>query len=139
MGNSIGGRNKAKVMKINGEILKLRTPILAQDVIRDYPGHVVLDSDHVKRCGVRAKPLEAHEQLQPRRTYFLVELPVFPRPDHHGKAPRRVKSDINMTAKDRLECLMLSRRSVSDLSKVKPPSEGGPMQVGNFSEFEQSC
>lgn len=123
MGNSIGGeRKKAKVMKVNGEIFKLKTPIRAWDVIKDYPGHALMDSVAVKHFGIRAQPLEPQQELKPKKIYFLVELPKFP---DHEKAPRRVRSGINMTAKDRLECLMLSRRSISDLSVVKPSL--GPM------------
>ncbi|XWS47578.1 hypothetical protein CRYUN_Cryun14cG0164200 [Craigia yunnanensis] len=119
MGNSIGGRKKAKVMKIDGETFKLKTPIRAWDVVKDYPGHVLLDSEAVKHFGIRAKPLEPQQDLKPKRIYFLVELPKFP----EEKAPRRVRSGgIHMSAKDRLECLMLSRRSVSDLAMVRPSS-----------------
>lgn len=51
------------------------------------------------------------------------------------KAPRRVRSAINMSAKDRLESLMLSRRSASDLTIMKPKSvlaeEGGEQREGS--------
>ncbi|MBA0703889.1 hypothetical protein Golax_016183, partial [Gossypium laxum] len=123
MGNSIGGRNKAKVMKIDGETIKLKTPIRVWDVLKDYPtGHVLLDSQTVKHYGIRAKPLEPQESLKPKKIYFLVELPKLADDEVH-KAPRRVRSGgIHMSAKDRLECLMLSRRTVSDLSTVRPLS-----------------
>ncbi|OMO95697.1 hypothetical protein COLO4_15719 [Corchorus olitorius] len=120
MGNSIGGRKKAKVMKVDGETLKLKTPIRAWDVVKDYPGHVLLDSEAVKHFGIRAKPLEPQQDLKPKKIYFLVELPKLPA-DEDYKAPRRVRSGgIHMSAKERLDCLMLSRRSVSDLSLVRP-------------------
>ncbi|KAA8530641.1 hypothetical protein F0562_005425 [Nyssa sinensis] len=128
MGNNIGGRKKAKVMKITGETFKLKTPVRAGDVVNDYPGHVLLESEAVKKFGIRAKPLEPQEELQPRKIYFLVELPKLP----EEKAPRRVRSSVQMSAKDRLECLMLSRRSVSDLAIARPttrslvPNEPGP-------------
>ncbi|KAG2709533.1 hypothetical protein I3843_05G223200 [Carya illinoinensis] len=118
MGNSLGSKKTAKVIKINGETLKLKTPVQAGEVVKDYPGHVLLDSEAVKHYGIRAKPLEPHQLLEPRRLYFLVELPQPPK----ETVPRRVRSGINMSAKDRLESLMLSRRSVSDLSIMKPTS-----------------
>ncbi|XVF20649.1 hypothetical protein REPUB_Repub12eG0019600 [Reevesia pubescens] len=129
MGNSIGGRKKTKVMKVDGETFKLKTPIRAWDVVKDYPGHVLLDSEAVKHFGIRAKPLEPQQDLKPKKIYFLVELPKFP----EEKAPRtrRVRSGgIHMSAKDRLECLMLSRRSVSDLSMVRPSSSLGSDGLG---------
>ncbi|CAN6549573.1 unnamed protein product [Malus baccata var. baccata] len=117
MGNSLGGKKRAKVMQVNGEAFKLKTPVQAGEVVRDFPGHVLLKSSEVKHFGVRAKPLEPHEQLEPNRLYFLVELPKVDVKKESFQ--RRVRSGINMSAKDRLESLMLSRRSVSDLSVMK--------------------
>ncbi|XP_044467704.1 uncharacterized protein At1g66480 [Mangifera indica] len=125
MGNTVGGGKKAKVMKVDGETFKLKTPIQVSDVVKDYPGHVLLDSETVKVYGVRAKPLEPQQILQAKKVYFLVELPKF-MPEERNKVPtRRVQSGIHMSAKDRLELLMLSRRAVSDLSSVKPSTSGG--------------
>lgn len=120
----MGGKKTTKVMKISGETFKLKTPLKAEEVIKDYPGHVLLESEAVKHFGTRAKPLQPHQNLEPKRLYFLVDLPNVPK----EQVPRRVRSGINMSAKDRLESLMLSRRSVSDLSIMKPisslPEEG---------------
>ncbi|XVE92055.1 hypothetical protein REPUB_Repub01dG0064300 [Reevesia pubescens] len=118
MGNSLGGKKTTKVMKINGETFKLKTPVKAEEVVKDYPGHVLLESEAVKHFGIRAKPLQPNQKLEPKRLYFLVELPEAPK----ERVPRRVRSGINMSAKDRLESLMLSRRSVSDLTLMKPKS-----------------
>ncbi|KAF8390052.1 hypothetical protein HHK36_024573 [Tetracentron sinense] len=118
MGNSLGGRKMAKVMKIDGETFKLKTPVRVREVVKDYPGHVLIESEAVKHFGVRAKPLEPQQELKKRRLYFLVELPKLP----EEKAPRRGRSGIHMSAKDKLETLMLSRRSASDLSIMKPRS-----------------
>ena len=43
MGNSLGAKKSAKVMKINGETLKLKTPVKAGAVVKDYPGHALLE------------------------------------------------------------------------------------------------
>jgi len=124
------GSKKAKVMKIDGETFKLKTPARANDVVKDYPGYVLLDSDAVKHFGPRAKPLEPHHELRPKRVYFLVELPkVRPEP-----LTRRVRSSgiRGMNAKDRLDFLMLSKRAVSDLAVVKHgpgPDSSGPTRV----------
>ncbi|KAJ9153121.1 hypothetical protein P3X46_026598 [Hevea brasiliensis] len=133
MGNSLGGKKTVKIMKISGETFKLKTPVKAGEVIKDYPGLVLLESEAVKHYGVRAKPLEPHQELVPKRLYFLVELPKA----SAEKAARRVRSGINMSAKDRLESLMLARRSTSDLSIINPssssssivPEQSGPMRV----------
>ncbi|XWS69312.1 hypothetical protein CRYUN_Cryun04dG0168400 [Craigia yunnanensis] len=118
MGNSLGRKKTTKVMKINGETFKLKIPVKVEEVVKDYPGHVLLESEAVKHFGIRAKPLQSHQNLEPQRLYFLVELPEAPK----ERVTRKVRSGINMSAKDRLESLMLSRRSVSDLTLMKSKS-----------------
>ncbi|KAL1365342.1 uncharacterized protein At1g66480-like [Arachis duranensis] len=132
MGNAMARSKRAKVMKIDGETFKLKTPAVANDVVKDYPGHVLLDSESVKQFGLRAKPLEAHYELKPNKVYFLVELPK-PQQQVEKKPPlpRRARSSgiiRGMNAQERLDFLMLSKRSVSDLALVKnsPPAIGGP-------------
>ncbi|XP_038891934.1 uncharacterized protein At1g66480 [Benincasa hispida] len=133
MGNTFGVKKTVKVMNISGETMKLNTPVQAGDVVKDYPGFVLLESEAVKHYGVRAKPLELHQKLSTKRLYFLVELPKVSK----EQAPRRVRSAINMSAKDRLESLMLARRSASDLTIMKPKSvlaeEGGGESDGSGS------
>ncbi|PON98187.1 plastid movement impaired protein [Trema orientale] len=139
MGNSLGAKKTAKVMRVSGEEFKVKAGVEAGQVVKDYPGHVLLESEAVKHYGVRAKPLEPNQELKAKRVYFLVELPKVAIRDNHNnvKVPRRVRSGINMSAKDRLENLMLARRSVSDLSLMKPmsilpeesPDNGTPMRV----------
>ncbi|CAA7030344.1 unnamed protein product [Microthlaspi erraticum] len=132
MGNSITlKRKKAKVMKIDGEILRIKTPVTCREVTAEYPGYVLLDSEAVKHFGVRAKPLEQSQILKPKKTYFLVELPKLPpektTSDKDNKLPyRRVMSGIHVGAKERLEMLMLSRRTVSDVTVVRSDGGDGP-------------
>ncbi|XP_019445819.1 PREDICTED: uncharacterized protein At1g66480-like isoform X3 [Lupinus angustifolius] len=124
MGNTLGAKKTTKVMQIDGKTFKLKTPVKAGDILKDHPGLVLLESEAVKHYGTRAKPLEAHKELEPKRLYFLVELPK-------ETNPRRVRSGINMSAKDRLESLMLTRRSASDLSNMKQRNIGGVGGGGN--------
>ncbi|THU70285.1 hypothetical protein C4D60_Mb08t23400 [Musa balbisiana] len=114
MGNSLGGKRKiAKVMKVDGTTFKLKPPVQAVSVLRDHPGYTLLDADEVTRLGVRAMPLEPDTLLKPGKLYFLVELPRVP----NQRAPRRAWSGaLQVSAKERLESLRLSRRSLSDLS-----------------------
>lgn len=124
MGNTIR-RNKTKVMKIDGDIFRLKTPVTASDATKEYPGFVLLDSETVKRLGVHAKPLEPNQNLKPNKTYFLVDLPPV---DKKNKLPyRRVMSgNIHIGAKERLEMLMLSRRTVSDVGAARSTEADGP-------------
>ncbi|XP_049356775.1 uncharacterized protein At1g66480-like isoform X4 [Solanum verrucosum] len=133
MGNIILGRKKStKVMKIDGQTMKFKTPVYANEVLKNYPSMVLLESEEVKHFGVRAKPLEPQQELKPKRLYFLVELPKLP--EENKKSPLRARSAIQMSAKERLETLMLARRSSSDLSIMKPTTSGtlnsdGPPQA----------
>ncbi|XP_017216576.1 uncharacterized protein At1g66480 [Daucus carota subsp. sativus] len=126
MGNSLGGKKRAKIMKINGETIKLKIPVQAGVVTKDYPGYVLLDSEAVKHFGIRAKPLGLYQELKPKRLYFLVELPKIA----EERATRKVRSNINMSAKDRLESLKLARRSVSDLTLMQQKSSIGEERAG---------
>lgn len=112
MGNSIGGRRKgAKVMQLDGTAFRVKPPAYAGAVLRDHPGFQLLESEEVKLLGVRARPLAHDAQLRPGRLYFLVALP---RP---AVPPRRAWSGaLHVGARERLESLMLTRRSTSDLS-----------------------
>ncbi|KAL2459029.1 hypothetical protein Fot_55315 [Forsythia ovata] len=78
MGNNIGGRKRAKIMKINGEVFKVRIPAVTRDVLNDYPGHVLLEKEAVNKYGIRAQPLDPEEELKAKKIYFLVELPKMP-------------------------------------------------------------
>ncbi|XP_010450546.1 PREDICTED: uncharacterized protein At1g66480-like [Camelina sativa] len=130
MGNTIMvRRNKVKVMKIDGDIFRLKSPVTASDATKEYPGHVLLDPETVRRLGVRAKPLEPDQILRPNKTYFLVDLPLV---DKRNKLPyRRVMSgNIHVGAKERLEMLMLSRRTVSDIGVGSLDSGDGPGPAG---------
>ncbi|CAN6478361.1 unnamed protein product [Victoria cruziana] len=124
MGNAImlGGKRRVRLMKIDGETLKLKPPVLVRDVVRQHPNHVVMDSESVRNLGARAKPLDDDRELKGgKKLYFLVELPKLP----EERVPRRVRSGIQMGAKERLESLMLAKRSVSDLTFVKGGAGGG--------------
>ncbi|KAF8065702.1 hypothetical protein N665_1164s0018 [Sinapis alba] len=130
MGNILGSKKTVKIMKINGKSFKLKTPVKAGTVVKDFPGHVLFESESVKRLGLRAKPLDPKQYLQSKRIYFMVEVPRNssdrnPRGIRwKGRTPRRVRLGIQMGAKERLENLKLSRRSSSShLSVIKEVDE----------------
>lgn len=107
-------------MKIDGDTFRLQTPARVSDATKEYPGFVLFDSDSVKRYGVRVKPLEPNHILVPNLPTDVVA------EEGHmsNKLPfRRVMSGIHVSAKERLEMLMLSRRAVSDVALAR--SDGG--------------
>ncbi|CAO2188283.1 unnamed protein product [Urochloa humidicola] len=123
MGNSIGGkRRRARVMTVDGATYKYRAPAAAADALRDHPGHHLLESDEVRRLGVRARPLDPDAPLKPGKLYFLVHLPNLS--SRLRRAPQRTWSGAltyggaagAAGAGERLESLMVARRSASDVA-----------------------
>ena len=122
-------------MKIDGSIIKIKQPATARDVLQGYPGHVILESVQVKRLGEQAKPLEPDTALRANKLYFVVQLPEPPPSATRSRqlSSRRVRSTINMSAKERLESLMLSRRTSSDITFVRSKGENGSSSSNNNS------
>ncbi|XP_074577301.1 uncharacterized protein At1g66480-like [Curcuma longa] len=124
MGNGLSRKKKfVKVMKLDGSTIKLKSPALAGQVLEDYPGYNLLDSDDVTRSGVRARPLDQDAALKPGKLYFLVQLPRL-KPtqaaaaDSWSPAGRAWSGALRVSAKERLESLKISRRTMSDVSSV---------------------
>lgn len=122
MGNSIGGKRKgAKVMQLDGTSFRVKPPATAADVLRDHPGFQLLESEEVKLLGARARPLAPDAPLRRGRLYFLVALPRRPSGAAGAGSMRRAWSgNLRVGARERLESLMLARRSTSDLSSLTP-------------------
>lgn len=118
MGNNMaGGRSKAaKIMKMNGEIFKLKIPSKASDAIKDYPDHVLLDSEEFLRFKLRAKPLEPEDELKRRKLYLLVQLPKLPGYDCQRplRKARSAALETTTTSRDKMVMKKEYRRSVSD-------------------------
>ncbi|KAJ4812728.1 plastid movement impaired protein [Rhynchospora pubera] len=124
MGNSLSLKKRtAKIMKIDGTSFRLKPPSQASHALRDHPGYSLLESDEVKRLGLRAKPLDPDAPLKPGKLYFLVEIPNVGNRNNPRGAGRSWSGQINLGAKERLESLMLSRRSMSDVCLTKPSVE----------------
>ncbi|XP_057524463.1 uncharacterized protein At1g66480 [Amaranthus tricolor] len=123
MGNNIGGGNSkhAKIMKINGEFFKFKLPSKVLDVTKEYPNHILLDSQDFLRFNLRAKPLNPQDELKPKKIYLLLELPEFPNDINTQSPLRRVRSGVLMSPITRSGDLMMkkvNRRSVSDLTII---------------------
>ncbi|GLJ50388.1 hypothetical protein SUGI_1074010 [Cryptomeria japonica] len=113
MGNAILFRRHhgyVKIMKLDGQVLKVKGPLIVDDILADYPGYVILHSEAVRHMGIRAKPLDGSATLKANHLYFLVELPKV---ENH---PLRVCSGIPTNAKSRLQSVLLTRRSISYIS-----------------------
>jgi hypothetical protein len=127
MGNALAGwRRAAKVMTVDGSTFRYKTPAAAGDALRGHPGHQLLESEEVRRLGVRARPLDPDAPLKPGKLYFLVQIPrgaAGAGADEDPRAPRKTWSGaLHVGARERLESLMLSRRTVSDVAFIVPCS-----------------
>lgn len=130
MGNALAGRRRAaKVMTVDGATFRYKTPAAAGAALRGHPGHQLLESEEVRRLGVRARPLDRDAPLKPGKLYFLVQIPRGAAGagaavgDDDPRAPRKTWSGaLHVGARERLESLMLSRRTVSDVSSIVPSS-----------------
>ncbi|KAM3260947.1 hypothetical protein ACQJBY_051909 [Aegilops geniculata] len=90
-------------------------------MLRNHLGFQLLESKQVKLLGVRARPLEHDVLLRPGRHYFLITLP---RPT---VPPRRAWSGaLHVGARERLQSLMLTRRSTSGDRPLLPNCAGHP-------------
>ncbi|CAN6217605.1 unnamed protein product [Urochloa humidicola] len=130
MGNALAGRRRAaKVMTVDGATFRYKTPAAAGAALRGHPGHQLLESEEVRRLGVRARPLDRDAPLKPGKLYFLVQIPrggsgIAGGGDDDPRAPRKTWSSgaLHVGARERLESLMLSRRTVSDVASIMPSS-----------------
>uniref|UniRef100_A0A0E0ES06 Uncharacterized protein n=1 Tax=Oryza meridionalis TaxID=40149 RepID=A0A0E0ES06_9ORYZ len=126
MGNALAGKRRvAKVMTVDGATFRYKAPATAGAALRGHPaGHQLLESEEVRRLGVRARPLDRDAPLKPGKLYFLVQLPRGAGAgagDDDPRAPRKTWSGaLHVGARERLESLMLSRRTVSDMASVMP-------------------
>jgi hypothetical protein len=138
MGNALAGRRRvAKVMTVDGATFRYKTPATAGAALRGHPGHQLLESDEVRRLGVRARPLDRDAALKPGKLYFLVQLPrgggrVGGKPEDDGPSALRKtwSGALHVGARERLESLMLSRRTVSDVASLMPSSRVVGFGVG---------
>ena len=124
MGNALAGRRRAaKVMTVDGGTFRYKTPAAAGAALRGHPGHQLLESEEVRRLGVRARPMDRDAPLKPGKLYFLVQIPRGGGDDDDPRAPRKTWSGaLHVGARERLESLMLSRRTVSDVAASIVPS-----------------
>ncbi|KAF7058826.1 hypothetical protein CFC21_065803 [Triticum aestivum] len=135
MGNALAGRRRAaKVMTVDGATFRYKTPAAAGAALRGHPGHQLLESEEVRRLGVRARPLDRDAALKPGKLYFLVHLPPGGAGGRGGdeglRAPHKTWSGaLHVGARERLESLMLSRRTVSDVASLMPSAGGESSSV----------
>jgi hypothetical protein len=138
MGNALAGRRRvAKVMTVDGATFRYKIPATAGAALRGHPGHHLLESQEVRRLGVRTRPLDRDAALKPGKLYFLVQIPGGAGTDDDPRAPRKTWSGaLHVGARERLESLTLSRRTVSDVTALTPSSAAARAVAGEPSSVE---
>lgn len=86
MGNClVVQENVVRVMKTDGKILEYRTPIRVEEVLVEFSGHAVSDS----QTGLRH--LQPNTKLLSGQLYYLVPLPQTPTPTAAPPSPKARK------------------------------------------------
>lgn len=112
MGNIMGrGRKRkersAKVMMIDGRVIRPDPQATAAGVLRDHPGYSLLEAYGDSR------PLDFGHPLEPGKLYFLLELP----------RPPTLRRELRRSAVERLESLKFSQPRRMAVSAIERRSE----------------
>lgn len=62
-------RRKVKIMKDNGDIIKLGRPVYVKEILENHPNHAIFEGEAIR-------PLSQNTELRPGRLYFLISLKV---------------------------------------------------------------
>ncbi|GLJ50434.1 hypothetical protein SUGI_1074700 [Cryptomeria japonica] len=69
-------RGRVKIMKADGEIIKVWSPVNVKEILADYPDHEMLEEDQSHRLSMDGQPLSPTTIFRPGCLYYLVPLPM---------------------------------------------------------------
>ncbi|GLJ50429.1 hypothetical protein SUGI_1074650 [Cryptomeria japonica] len=69
-------RGRVKIMKADGEMIKVWSPVNVKEILADYPDHEMFEEDENRRLSMDSRPLSSATLLRPGRLYFFIALPM---------------------------------------------------------------
>ncbi|GLJ50427.1 hypothetical protein SUGI_1074630 [Cryptomeria japonica] len=69
-------RGRVKIMKADGEVIEVWSPVNVKEILSDYPDHVMFEEDQNRRLNMDSRPLSPATLLRLGRLYFLIALPM---------------------------------------------------------------
>lgn len=114
MGNClVVQENVVRVMKTDGKILEYRTPIRVEEVVVQFSGHAVSDSQTVLRH------LQPNTKLLSGQLYYLVPLPQTPTPTPTAAPPSPKARKKVRFANPEVQDVQKSSSSSSSVVRIK--------------------
>lgn len=107
-------QNMVRIMKTDGKILEYKTPIKVEQILADFSGHAISDSQQV------LKHLQPNTKLLSSQLYYLVPLPPSTPPTPSPKSRKKVRfaipevEDVEKSSVVRIK-LVISKQKLHDM------------------------
>uniref|UniRef100_A0A0D6QR02 Uncharacterized protein n=1 Tax=Araucaria cunninghamii TaxID=56994 RepID=A0A0D6QR02_ARACU len=119
------GDQRIRVMKVDGQVLKLDGPMYAEEILCNYPNDAIFHSESVRRFGGRSRPLDGSTQLRGGELYYLI-----PRPPTSSGSCQSTESGASRHRRCLPRSLSMSFREKKPSIEIIPsPSQDGVVRL----------